>query len=53
MNPEAVLARATAARGDIFPEWKLVAHTAPQTYDLINRTGSYLQGKRKTAGKRR
>ena len=42
MSPEAILARATAARGDIFPEWKLVAHTAPQTYDLINRTGSYL-----------
>ena len=53
MSPEAILARATAARGDIFPEWKLVAHTAPQTYDLINRTGSYLQGKRKAAGKRR
>jgi len=42
MSPEAILARATAARGDVFPEWKLVAHTLPQTYDLINRTGSYL-----------
>jgi alkylhydroperoxidase/carboxymuconolactone decarboxylase family protein YurZ len=42
MSPEAILARAAAARGDVFPEWKLVAHTLPQTYDLINRTGSYL-----------
>src|SRR5688572_12280269 len=42
MSPEAILARATAARGDIFPEWKPIAYALPQTYDLINRTGSYL-----------
>lgn len=42
LSPEAILARATAARGDIFPEWKPVAYALPQTYDLINRTGSYL-----------
>jgi alkylhydroperoxidase/carboxymuconolactone decarboxylase family protein YurZ len=42
MSPEAILARAAKARGDVFPEWKLVAHTVPATYDLINRTGSYL-----------
>lgn len=42
LSPEAVLARATAARGDIFPEWKPIAYALPQTYDLINRTGSYL-----------
>jgi len=42
MSPEAILARAAKARGDVFPEWSLVAHTLPQTYDLINRTGSYL-----------
>lgn len=42
LNPEAILARATAARGDIFPEWKLVVHAIPRTYDLINTTGSYL-----------
>ncbi len=42
LNPEAILARATAARGDIFPEWKPIAYALPQTYDLINRTGSYL-----------
>ena len=42
LDPEDVLARATAARGDIFPEWKPIAYALPQTYDLINRTGSYL-----------
>lgn len=42
LKPEDVLARATAARGDIFPEWKPIAYALPQTYDLINRTGSYL-----------
>lgn len=42
LSPEAILARATVARGDIFPEWKLIAYALPQTYDLINKTGSYL-----------
>ena len=42
MSPEAILARAAKARGDVFPEWKLVAHTIPHTYDLIGRAGSYL-----------
>jgi len=42
LDPETVLARATAARGDIFPEWRPIAYALPQTYDLINRTGSYL-----------
>lgn len=42
MTPEAVLARAQAARGDIFPEWKILAHAAPQTYDLQSRAGGYL-----------
>jgi alkylhydroperoxidase/carboxymuconolactone decarboxylase family protein YurZ len=41
MSPEAVMARATAARGDIFPEWKILAYAAPQTYDLVTRTGGY------------
>jgi alkylhydroperoxidase/carboxymuconolactone decarboxylase family protein YurZ len=41
MSPEAVLARATAARGDIFPEWTILAHAAPRTYDLVTRTGGY------------
>ena len=42
LTPEALLARATKARGDIFPEWKPLAHAAPKTYHLINETGSYL-----------
>ena len=42
LSPEAVLARATNARGDIFPEWKPLAHASPKTYHLINRTVSYL-----------
>lgn len=42
LDPEDILARATAARGDIFPEWKPIAYALPQTYELINRTGSYL-----------
>jgi alkylhydroperoxidase/carboxymuconolactone decarboxylase family protein YurZ len=42
LSPEALLARAAKARGDVFPEWKLVAHTIPRTYHLIGRAGSYL-----------
>jgi alkylhydroperoxidase/carboxymuconolactone decarboxylase family protein YurZ len=42
LTPEALLARATKARGDIFPEWKPLAYASPGTYHLINETGSYL-----------
>lgn len=42
LNPESILARATAARGDIFPEWKPVVYASPKTYHLINETVSYL-----------
>ena len=42
LSPEAVLARATKARGDIFPEWRPVAYAIPKTYHLINETVSYL-----------
>jgi hypothetical protein len=38
LSPEAVLARATAARGDIFPEWKTLVYASPKTYHLINQT---------------
>lgn len=41
MKPEAVIAEATAARGDIFPEWKVLAHASPQTYHLVTQTGGY------------
>jgi alkylhydroperoxidase/carboxymuconolactone decarboxylase family protein YurZ len=42
LSPEAVLARATRSRGDIFPEWRPIAYAAPKTYHLINETASYL-----------
>ncbi len=42
LSPEAVLTRATAARGDIFPEWKTLVYASPKTYHLINQTVSYL-----------
>jgi alkylhydroperoxidase/carboxymuconolactone decarboxylase family protein YurZ len=42
LTPDAVLARATRARGDIFPEWKPLAFASPETYHLINETVSYL-----------
>ncbi len=41
LSPEAVLARAAAARGDVFPEWKILAHASPKTYDLVTHTGGY------------
>lgn len=41
LSPEAVLARAASARGDIFPEWKMLAYASPQTYDLVTHTGGY------------
>lgn len=53
LNPEAILARATAARGDIFPEWKTLVYASPKTYHLINQTVSYLhqyQGHQAAAG---
>ena len=42
LTPEAILARATKARGDIFPEWKPVVRALPKTYHLVNETVSYL-----------
>jgi len=54
LSPEAVLARATKARGDIFPEWKPVAYAIPKTYHLINETVSYLHqyhGQAESAGR--
>ena len=53
LSPEAVLARATAARGDIFPEWKTLVYASPKTYHLINQTVSYLHqyhGQQATSG---
>jgi alkylhydroperoxidase/carboxymuconolactone decarboxylase family protein YurZ len=41
LSPDAVLTRAAKARGDIFPEWKVLAYASPQTYDLVTHTGGY------------
>lgn len=41
LTPEAVLTRAAKARGDVFPEWKVLAYASPQTYDLVTHTGGY------------
>ena len=42
LTQEELLAKATKARGDIFPDWKPLAHASPETYHLITETGSYL-----------
>lgn len=41
LKPETVLAEARQARGDIFPEWQVLAHASPPTYHLVTRTGGY------------
>jgi alkylhydroperoxidase/carboxymuconolactone decarboxylase family protein YurZ len=41
LSPEGVLAHAAKARGDIFPEWKILAYASPRTYDLVTHTGGY------------
>ena len=41
LSPESVLAHAARARGDIFPEWKILAYASPQTYELVTHTGGY------------
>ena len=41
MSPEAVLARAVAARGDIYPEWAYVIEATPRLFELIQATGGY------------
>jgi alkylhydroperoxidase/carboxymuconolactone decarboxylase family protein YurZ len=40
-SPEAVLARAVAARGDIYPEWRHVIEATPRLFELIQATGGY------------
>jgi alkylhydroperoxidase/carboxymuconolactone decarboxylase family protein YurZ len=41
LSPEGVLAHAAKARGDIFPEWKILAYASPRTFDLVTHTGGY------------
>lgn len=42
LNVEAVIQKAIAARGDVFPEWRLIAETSPETMATVTNTGGYL-----------
>jgi alkylhydroperoxidase/carboxymuconolactone decarboxylase family protein YurZ len=42
LTSEAVIERAIAARGDVFPEWKLIAEASPETMAVVTNTGGYL-----------
>lgn len=42
MSSEAVIEKAIAARGDVFPEWRLIANASPETMAIITNTGGYL-----------
>ena len=42
MNSDAVIEKAIAARGDVFPEWRLIANASPETMATITNTGGYL-----------
>lgn len=42
LNPDQVLARALARRGDIFDEFRLLISESPATYDLISKTAGYV-----------
>lgn len=41
-SAEEVIRKAIAARGDVFPEWRLIAETSPETMAMVTRTGGYL-----------
>ncbi len=42
LSPEAVIEKAIAARGDVFPEWRLIAEASPETMATVTQTGGYL-----------
>ena len=42
LSPEAVIEKAIAARGDVFPEWRLIAEASPETMAIVTQTGGYL-----------
>jgi alkylhydroperoxidase/carboxymuconolactone decarboxylase family protein YurZ len=42
LSSEAVIERAIAARGDVFPEWRLIAEASPETMAIVTQTGGYL-----------
>lgn len=41
-SAQAVIEKAIAARGDVFPEWRLIAETSPETMAMVTNTGGYL-----------
>lgn len=42
LSADAVIEKAIAARGDVFPEWRLIAETSPETMAAVTNTGGYL-----------
>lgn len=42
LSADAVIDKAIAARGDVFPEWRLIAETSPETMAIVTHTGGYL-----------
>lgn len=42
LSADAVIEKAIAARGDVFPEWRLIAETSPETMAMVTQTGGYL-----------
>jgi alkylhydroperoxidase/carboxymuconolactone decarboxylase family protein YurZ len=42
LTAEDVIEKAIAARGDVFPEWKLIAEASPETMAMVTNTGGYL-----------
>ncbi len=42
LTADAVIEKAIAARGDVFPEWRLIAETSPETMAMVTNTGGYL-----------
>lgn len=42
LSAEALIERAIAARGDVFPEWRLIAEASPETMGIVTHTGGYL-----------
>lgn len=41
-SADEVISKAIAARGDVFPEWRLIAETSPETMAMVTQTGGYL-----------
>ena len=42
LSTESVIENAIAARGDVFPEWRLIAEASPETMAIVTQTGGYL-----------